>query len=159
VKYIDRRALFMQLNKKKIRGLLVLIITMAFLFAGIAYPEDKKGSAVEGRVVSREGKPLSGVRVVAMLPNGQYREGYDWLETKTKKDGKFVIEGLYPGMYYKIVFDGGQCNDLRDRFRSLPFGETMKLKKDYVLILSTFNVSEDGVIRDSLTGLEWGLFL
>ncbi len=145
----------MQLNKKKIPGLLVLIITGAFLFAGIAYPEGKKGSVVEGRVVSREGKPLSGVKVVAMLPSGQFREGYDWFETKTKSDGKFVIEGLYPGMYYKIVFDGGQCNDLKDRIRSLPFGETLKLKKDYVLTLSTFNVSEDGVIRDLLTGLEW----
>jgi len=145
----------MQLNKKKILGLLLLIITGAFLFAGIAYPEDKKGSAVQGRVVNGEGKSLSGVKVVAMLPGGQYKEGYNWLESRTKSNGMFVIDGLYPGMYYRIVFDGGQCNDLKDRIRSLPFGETMKLKKDYVITLSTFNVSEDGVIRDLLTGLEW----
>jgi hypothetical protein len=53
---------------------------------------------------------------------------------------------LYPGRIIKIVFDGGQCNDLKDRVK-VSFGETMKLKKDYVLTLSTFNVSEDGVIR------------
>lgn len=145
----------MQLNKKKILRLLVLIITGAFLFAEIVYPVDKKGSAVEGRVVSRDGKPLSGVKVVAMLPSGQYKEGYNWLEAKTKSDGKFIIEDLYPGTYYRIVFYGGQCNDPRGRFRSLPSGETMKLAEDYVLNWSPFKVSSDGVIRDLLTGLEW----
>jgi hypothetical protein len=58
-------------------------------------------------------------------------------------------------MYYKIVFDGGQCNDPKERIRSHPSGETLKLAKDNVLILSPFKVSPDGVISDLLTGLEW----
>ena len=143
------------MNKKKISNLLVAIFTGIFFVAGIAYPAEQKGSAVEGRVVGSEGSPLTGVRVVARLPVGQHVEGYELFESQTGPDGRFIIAGLYPGMYYRIFFDGGQCNDLKDRVRSLPDGETMKLRDDYVLVLSHFRVSPEGVIRDLLTGLEW----
>jgi hypothetical protein len=144
-----------QEHMKKISVLSVLILTICFLFAGTAYSEDKKGSAVAGKVVSRDGRPLSGVRVVAMLPSGEQKEGYDWFEVRTKKDGTFVLEGLYPGMYYRIVCDGGQCNSPKERIRSLPSGETLKLKNDFVLVFSPFEVTADGVIQDTRTGLEW----
>jgi hypothetical protein len=138
---------------KKIPMLSVLVLVSSLL-AGTAYPEDK-GSAVEGRVVDRDGRPLAGVKVVAMLTAGEYIEDYDRFEVKTKSDGKFVIQGLHPGTYYKIVFDANQCNEQRERIRSLPSGETMKLRQDYVLIFSPFEVSSEGVIKDLRTGLEW----
>jgi hypothetical protein len=140
---------------KKISVFSVLILMICFLLAGAACSEDRKGSAVKGKVVGRDGRPLAGIKVVAMLPDGDYKEGYDSFEVKTKPDGTFVIEGLYPGTYYRIVCDSGQCNDQKERIRSLPYGETLKLGNDFVLIFSPFKVSSEGVIQDLRTGLEW----
>jgi hypothetical protein len=142
-------------NMKKISLVSVLILMIYFLSAGIVYSADVKGSAVEGKVVDRDGKPLAGVKVVAMLPNGELIEGYERFEAKTKLDGTFLLEGLYPGTYYRILCDSGQCNDPKERIRSLPSGETLKLRDDFVVIFSPFNVTPDGVIQDLRTGLEW----
>jgi hypothetical protein len=139
---------------KKISSLFFLILILVF-HADTALPTDSKGSAVEGKVVGKDGRPIAGVKVVAILPGGEYKEGYEQFEAETKSDGKFVLKGLYPGTYYRIVVYGGQCNDQRERIRSLPSGETMKLKKDFVLVFSPFKVSSDGVIKDLRTGLEW----
>ena len=140
---------------KKISMLSILSLMICFLFAGTAYSADGKGSAVEGKVVGRDGRPLAGVKVMAMLPGGEYKEGHEWFEVKTKPNGTFVLEGLYPGTYYRIVCDGGQCNDQKERIRSLPSGETLKLENDFVLIVSPFKVSSEGVIKDLRSGLEW----
>jgi len=139
---------------KKISVLSFLTLMTCFLFAGTTYSADRKGSAVEGKVVGRDGRPLAGVRVTATLPAGEFREGYEWFEVKTKLDGTFVLEGLYPGTYYRIACDSG-CNDQKERIRSLPYGETLKLKNDFVLVVSPFKVSSEGVIQDLRTGLEW----
>jgi hypothetical protein len=140
---------------KKLSVLSALILMICFLFAGTAYPADEKGSAVAGKVVGRDGRPLAGVSVEAMLSGGEYKEGYEWFEVKTKPDGTFVLKGLYPGTYYRIVCDGGQCNDQKERIRSLPPGETLKLENDFVLFFSPFKVSSENVIQDLRTGLEW----
>ncbi len=140
---------------KRIPLLFFLVLVCSLLLAGGAHPADNKGSAVEGRVVDQRGRPLAGLKVVAILTTGEYIEDYDRFEVKTQSDGKFHLQGLHPGTYYKIIFDAGQCNDQRERIRSLPSGETMKLGKDYVLIFSPFEVSPEDVIRDLETGLEW----
>jgi len=140
---------------KKLSALSVLILMLSILFAGTECSADDKGSAVQGKVVGRDGRPLASVKVVAMLQSGEQKEGYGWFEVKTKPDGTFVLEGLYPGTYYRIVCDGGQCNDQKQRIRSLPSGETLKLRNDFVLLISPFNVSAEGVIKDLRTGLEW----
>jgi len=144
-----------QENMKKISVLSVLILMMYFLSAGTVYAADVKGSAVEGKVVGRDGRPLAGVKVVATLPNGERKEGYERFEAKTRIDGTFLLAGLYPGTYYRILCDSGQCNDPKERIRSLPTGETLKLRNDFVLTFSPFNVTPDGVIQDQRTGLEW----
>ncbi len=132
-----------------------VLILICFFSAGIVYPEDKKGSAVKGKVVDRNGEPLAGVKVIALLPGPEFRKGYESFEVKTKLDGTFVLEGLYPGTYYRIVCDGGQCNDQKERIRSLPSGEVLKLKDNFTLAFSPFSVSSEGVIKDMRTGLEW----
>jgi len=142
-------------NVKKVFAQIVMILMMSFLFVYSAYSADNKGSAVLGKVVDRDGSPLEGVKVVAVLQSGTRKEGYNRLEVETKSDGIFVLKGLYPGTYYRIVCKGGQCNDQGERIRSLPSGETLKLEQEYVLILSPFKVSSEGVIRDLWTGLEW----
>ncbi len=140
---------------EKIRMLSAAVLVCSLFFAGNAYAADRKGSGVEGRVVDRRGRPLEGVKVVAILPPGEYIEDYDRFEAKSGPDGRFLLQGLHPGTYYRIVFDAGQCNDPRERIRSLPTGETLKLGQDYVVIYSPFKVSPEGVIKDLDTGLEW----
>jgi hypothetical protein len=134
---------------------IVLSLMASFLFAAVARSADKTGSAAEGKVLDKNGRPLSGVTVVAELPIGEYRDGYTKIKGVTGVDGDFKLKELYPGTYYRIFFEGGQCNDPRERIRSLPTGETLKLNKDYVLLFSPFKVSPSGVIKDPRTGLEW----
>ena len=126
-----------------------------FLSSAAAYSRDRKGSAAEGKVVSKDGSPLSGVTAVAILPSGEYREGYEEIKAVADATGRFKLKGLYPGTYYRIFFQGGQCNDPRDRVRTLPPGETLSLGKDYTLLFSPFKVLSNGVIKDPRTGLEW----
>ena len=140
---------------KKVSALFILCFAMMFLFSAAAYPRDKKGSAAEGKVVGKDGSPLPGVTVVAVLPSGEYRAGYEQIKAVADATGSFTLKGLYPGTYYRIFFEGGQCNDPRDRIRSLPPAETLSLKKDYTLFFSPFKVLSNGVIKDPRTGLEW----
>ena len=140
---------------KQLSALSVLILMLSIFFGGTECSAGSKGSAVQGKVVGRDGRPLASVKVVAMLQRGEQKEGYEWFEVKTSPDGTFVLEGLYPGTYYRIVCDGGQCDDQKQRIRSLPSGETLKLRNDFVLLISPFDVSAEGVIKDIWTGLEW----
>jgi hypothetical protein len=134
---------------------IVLSLMGSFLFAAASWSAGRTGSAVEGKVLDCNGSPLSGVTVVAELPVDEYVEGYEEIKAVAGVDGDFKLTGLYPGTYYRIFFEGGQCNDPRERIRSLPVGETLKLRKDYVLLYSPFKVLPNGVIRDPRTGLEW----
>jgi len=140
---------------KKVSALLILCFALMFLSSAAAYSRDRKGSAAEGKVVSKDGSPLSGVTAVAILPSGEYREGYEEIKAVADATGRFKLKGLYPGTYYRIFFQGGQCNDPRDRIRTLPPGETLSLGKDYTLLFSPFKVLSNGVIKDPRTGLEW----
>lgn len=140
---------------KNISAISLCIVLVCALSAGNAHSSELKGSAVKGKVVGSDRRPLADVRVVAMLPNGEIRKGYERLETKSAADGTFLLEGLYPGTYYRILSDSGQCNSPKERIRSLPSGETLKLENDLLLIFSPFTVTADGVIQDQRTGLEW----
>jgi hypothetical protein len=147
-----------QKRMKKFSALSIFIalsLMGSFLFAAAALSAGMTGSAVEGKVLDKNGRPLSGVTVVAELPNGEYRDGYEEIKAVAGDDGDFRLNGLYPGTYYRLFFEGGQCNDPIERIRSLPPGEIMKLNKDYVLLFSPFKVSPSGVIKDPRTGLEW----
>ncbi len=140
---------------KKVSALLFFCFAVTCLFSAAAYPLDSRGSAAEGKVVDKDGRPVSGVTVVAVLASDDFREGYGKIKAVADATGSFSLQGLYPGTYYRILFEGGQCNDPKDRIRSLPLGETLSLRKDYTLLFSPFKVLSNGVIRDPESGLEW----
>ncbi len=140
---------------KKISVLLILCCLLMFLSFAVAYSRDRKGSAAEGRVVGKDGSPLPGVTAVAILPSGEYKDGYEEIKAVADATGKFKLKGLYPGTYYRIFFRSGQCNDPRERIRNLPPGETLSLGNEYTLLFSPFKVLSNGVIEDPRTGLEW----
>jgi len=58
-------------------------------------------SNVEGSVVDWNGDPIRGISVHAYQQDPI--AGYDFLETRTRRDGSFQIRGLYPGGTYVIL--------------------------------------------------------
>jgi len=144
---------------KKISMLSILALMICFLFAALRTRRTRKRSSVEGRVVTGTEGRLLALRLWQRCRAAEYQEGHDWFEVKTKADGTFLIEGFISRTYYRIVCDGGQCNDLRDRIRSLPYGETLKLEKDFVLIFSPFKVSSRALLKICGPGWNGRLFL
>ncbi|MBN1356907.1 DUF1566 domain-containing protein [bacterium] len=130
-----------------------------------------KQSAVEGKLVDGNGKPVSGVKITASQV--QPIKGYEQFEAVTKSDGTFRMTGLFPSSRYvlKPWSDKWTC-ETAVQLDSAPQGETavlaepMKIAEAYsrkggslVVDLTTgavrFDVSSEGVITDSITGLEW----
>jgi hypothetical protein len=130
-----------------------------------------KQSAVEGKLVDWNGKPVAGVKITAS--QAQPIKGYEQFEAVTTSNGAFRINGLFPSSQYvlKPWSDKWTC-ETAVMVDSAPQGETavlpesMKIVKAYsknggglVVDLATgatrFKVSSDGVITDSTTGLEW----
>ncbi|MDP2167921.1 MAG: DUF1566 domain-containing protein [Thermodesulfovibrionales bacterium] len=133
--------------------LILFSVALILVFVSVACEAGKKGTNIEGKVVDKDGKPLSGVKVVAIQQ--EPLKGYEKFETKTKGDGIFVFKGLYPKSAYKLLPEGGQCNSAKKEIYTGPAGETKMLNDHIVLKFSPFKISNDGVITDSRTGLEW----
>ena len=150
------------------RGLLwafMLLLTLWLAACG-----DEKQSAVEGKLVDWNGKPVAGVKITAWQV--QPIKGYEQLEAVTKSDGTFRLSGLFPSSAYVLRpwSDKWTCKTsvLLD---SAPQGETSVLPSPMVIAQAfskggslvidlptggtRFMVSPDGVITDSRTGLEW----
>lgn len=123
------------------------------LLSSVSCEAAKKSSAAEGTVVDAQGKPLAGVKVIALQQ--EPLKGYERIETKTKKDGLFILKGLYPRAKYKLSFEGGQCNDATENLTSAPAGETTMLRDKVVLKFSPFKKGSNGVVTDPRTGLGW----
>lgn len=126
---------------------------MILVFVSVACEAGKKGTNIEGKVVDIYGNPLSGVKVVAIQE--ETLKGYEKFETKTKGDGTFVFKGLYPKSTYYLLPEGGQCNNAKKEIDTGPAGETKMLNDHIVLKFSPFQVSNEGVVTDSRTRLEW----
>ncbi len=63
---------------------------------------DNAGTAIEGTLLSSDGKPLAG-RDVTFLP--EKGPGTSWMATRSRDDGRFDFPNLPPGPYF--VFAGG----------------------------------------------------
>ena len=126
-------------------------ISMMFLILLVAACGVGKKSAVEGKLVDGNGKPLSGVKITASQV--QPIKGYEQFEAVTKSDGTFRMTGLFPSSRYvlKPWSDKWTC-ETAVQLDSAPQGETAVLPETMKI---RFNVSSYGVITDSQTNLEW----
>ena len=57
-----------------------------------------KQSAVEGKLVDRNGNPVAEIKIIASQV--QPIKGYEKLETMTNPDGTFRLKGLFPASQY-----------------------------------------------------------
>jgi len=153
------------MNKQKLMTILV-VITLLACSLGCG-----KKSGLEGKVVDSHGKPVVGLKIMAIQE--QPIKGYNQLESVTSADGSFRINGLYPQSKYVLTPLSDKWNTpIRFPIESGPQGETVLLpspltievafsKKNGspVVDLTTgatrFTVASKGAIVDSKTGLEW----
>jgi hypothetical protein len=145
-------------------------ITLSLFFFACTSSAGKQ-SAVEGQLLDWNGKPIDGVKIVATQT--QPIKGYEKLEAITDQNGSFIIKGLFPSNQYilKPWSDKWSC-DTVETFTSAPQGEIAVLPSPMIVNLAfslndnrlvsdlktgeyRFNLSSNGVITDSETGLEW----
>lgn len=159
------------IRKEKImkRGMAWMWITFLVLSLGACSKSNK--SAVEGKLVDWNGKPVAGVMITAFQV--QPLKGYEKFEAVTKSDGSFRLNGLFPSSQYvlKPWSDKWTCKT-SVKMDSAPQGETAILPSPMVISeafsksagslvfdLATgatrFAVSSEGIISDSEGGLEW----
>ncbi|KGO33677.1 hypothetical protein JT06_12890 [Desulfobulbus sp. Tol-SR] len=151
----------------KIGSISALIISLVLGLGGCGGDQ----SAVEGKLVDWDGKPVAGVKITASQV--QPLKGYAQIETVTKADGTFRLNGLYPSSKYVLKPQSDKwTSKTAAEVDSAPLGETALLTEPIkiteaflidggipVVDLSTgatrFTVSAEGVIADATTGLEW----
>jgi hypothetical protein len=149
-------------------SVIILVLVIALLMAGCG---SGKQSAVEGKLVDWNGEPVSGVKITASQV--QPIKGYEQFEAVTGADGSFRIRGLFPSSQYvlKPWSDKWTANieinlDSASQDETAVLPNPMKIAQAFskkggslVMDLTTgatrFTVSEDGVIADSQTRLEW----
>jgi hypothetical protein len=113
----------------------------------------ESGSGFGGKLIDKDGKPLSGVKVAA-TPHVTSK-GSEVIETKTGVDGSFVLKGLDPEAGYSLSAEGGQCNGSLTDITTAHAGDTKILKENVILFFSPFLIDLDGVVTDPETGLQW----
>ena len=146
-------------------------VLMVFLVLGLGACSGGKQSAVEGKLIDWNGKPVAGVKITASQV--QPIKGYEQFEAVTKSEGTFRIKGLFPSSAYVLEpWSDKWTSKTSVKVESAPQGETAVLPSPMVIAqaysktggalvidLSTgatrFTVSSDGVIIDSETRLEW----
>ena len=148
----------------------VYVLMMFFMLFLVSCGTGKQ-SAVEGKLVDWNDKPVAGVKITASQV--QPIKGYEQFEAVTSADGTFRMKGLFPSSAYvlKPWSDKWTCKTAV-QMDSAPQGETavlpspMKIAQAFSISsgsllfdLSTgktrFSLSSEGVISDSETGLEW----
>lgn len=157
-----------QVRIMKNKSIWVLMLVLMFGLGGCGSSKD---SAVEGKLVDWNGKPVGGVTITANQV--QPLKGYAQLEAKTRSDGTFRLDGLFPGSRYVLKPQSDKWTSTTAvELDSAPAGETALLTEPIkiaeavlkeggipVVDLATgatrFTVSADGVIADFTTGLEW----
>ncbi|MBX3177743.1 MAG: carboxypeptidase regulatory-like domain-containing protein [Candidatus Hydrogenedentes bacterium] len=134
-------------------------LVACLLFANLSAFAADSTSSVEGRVLDGQGRPMSGVTVVAVQT--ERIKGYDELRVDTNADGTFRVTGLYPKSPYIL---GLGHEDQQDKnaewvyvpkpqpyFTAAPAGETRALGD----ITARFMSFSNGLVTDTHTGLQW----
>ncbi len=140
----------------------LIIVATLFISAGLACSASKKGSGIEGKVVDVNNKPLAEIKITATwlnqgLGGRSPLKGYEKFEVKTKSDGSFTFKGLYPEVRYEIA---PQADDYINEsgatvVETAPAGEIEMLQASFVLRFSPIKISQEGILTDTRTGLEW----
>lgn len=151
--------------------MLIQLFVMSLILVNMVACSSGKQSAIEGKLLDWNMKPVAGVKVIARQVKPL--KGYEKLETVTNSDGVFLIKGLFPSSEYLLspVSSKWYCVNTSRRMESAPQGETATCQPiqinhafsrkngSLVIDLATgatrFSVSSDGVITDALTGLQW----
>ena len=150
----------------KIAGLVFLSLVFCLFGCG----NKEKGAGLEGKVVDGLGKPVAGVSVLARMEKPL--KGYSEFAAVTDASGTFNFGKMYPQSRYVLTLRSDKwATSASVVAETGPDGETALMIKPFVIAaaytkagtlvsdLATgatrFSVSADGVISDSLTGLEW----
>jgi len=128
-----------------------------------------KKSGVEGKVVDSKGRPIAGLKVIAVQV--QLIKGYEHFETITNSNGIFKFKKLYPSSDYILsVWHKDWKTNAETYLTTGPEGETIALKEPIQIWVAfndqgmpidpqtnsfQFAVSDNGIIFDSLNNLEW----
>jgi len=139
-------------------------------------------SYATGKLVDWNNQPVSGVKIVA-VQQGQRVAGYGLVETVTASDGSFKLSGLFPSSVATLTTSVYIIKPRSDKWTTKaqaeitvgPAGETLVIKEpvkimealskdnahpnekvvDLITGKTRFSRSEDGVITDSVTNLQW----
>jgi len=129
-----------------------------------------KQSSIEGRLVDWNNHPLGNVKITASQVDGIV--GYEQREAITSETGAFVLEGLFPTSKYVVKpWSAHWTTDDSITVESGPENETLVIQDlvitgaydrtsgSLVIDLQTgetrFEVTSEGVIDDTESGLQW----
>jgi hypothetical protein len=125
--------------------LLVLLMLCAMAFSGC-----KKTSAVEGKLVDWNNKPVAGVKITASQV--QPIKGYEQFEAVTGGDGSFTLKGLFPSSAYVLKpWSDKWTTKVAVVVDSAPQGETAVLPQP-LKISQVYTKSEPVLVADIATG-------
>ena len=126
---------------------LCLLLLICFLIIGCS----AKKAGFEGKVADGKGQALSGVRVIAKQV--QPVAGYEQFEATTDSAGMFHFDKVLPNSDYALSFTTDNWKtEKKVVVRSGPEGQTYILPSPVVI---RYMISNDSVITDSKTGMQW----
>jgi hypothetical protein len=128
------------------RTYLALIILASLLTSGCG-----NSAGIEGKVVDGKGRPMSGIEVVARQKAAV--RGHEPRETSTGRDGTFRFRHLLPASQYVVTPVSRKWKTSAEiDVQTAPKGH--KIAR-VVSVTVRFTSSDDGVITDSASGLQW----
>lgn len=112
---------------------------------------DGKGSGLEGKVLDGKGNPISGMKMIAKQVKPL--KGDEQREATTGSDGSFKFSGLFQTSDYTLAPSMPDAKfSASVNIKSGSEGETIMLPKPFSI---RFMQTKDGIIKDSVTGLQW----
>lgn len=127
----------------------VYVLMMFFMLFLVSCGTGKQ-SAIEGKLVDWNDKPIAGVKITASQV--QPIKGYEQFEAVTSADGSFRIKGLFPSSAYvlKPWSDKWSC-ETEIKIETAPQGETAVLPLP-MIVDQIFTKSEPVLVADIATG-------
>ena len=131
------------------RGLVKAVCLIVVL--GLAVTACGKKSRLEGKVVDGKGKPIAGMKIIAKQAKAV--KGEEQFLANAAADGLFSFDSLHPSSDYILI---PTLSDIRFGIAKVPIRSALagdKVVMEPMVLRFIFN--QDGLIVDSITGLEW----